>query len=265
MSENNAIYFANCIGAGVAEAFRTCRFFLGVETEAFENAGIHPEYVTTVEVAKKLTGIDRFVSLETHMKDLRQEAGKLARLRSLGKPQSWATISSTLGQYKFGCKDSARIDIVVRPSSEDQPPFLLAEAKLGVGNVAGIVKDIDRVMRLLVMYHQLDLLNQNPVYGAVLFHSTQQGGDADSAALAAQRLLATVDSYLSSLKVEHPWLKAKAGLLSSDAKHQPVQGYWEQYGKAEGDGEMVFAKTSFTFAPGLVLMSHRSDVESVTF
>lgn len=265
MGENDAIHFAKCIGAGVAEAFRTCRFFLGVETEVFENADIHPEYITTVEVAKKLTGVDRFVSLETHMKDLRHEAGKLARMRSLKKTQSWPAIAGILSQFKFGTKDSSRIDIVVRPSSEDQPPLLLAEAKLGVGNVAGIIQDIDRVMRLLVMYHQLDLLDQNPVYGAVLFHSTKQGGDANSAALAAQRLLTTIESYLSSLKVEHPWLKAKAGLLSSEATHQPVQGYWEQYGEGEDDGEMVFAKTSFTFAPGLILLSHRPDVDNVTF
>jgi hypothetical protein len=265
MGENDANHFAKCIGAGVAEAFKTCRFFLGVETEAFENADIHPEYITTVEVAKKLTGIDRFVSLETHMKDLRHEAGKLARMRSLKSQKPWQSIADILGQYKFGTKDSSRLDIVVRPSSEDQPPFLLAEAKLGVGNVSGIIKDIDRVMRLLVMYQRLDLLDQNPVYGAVLFHSTRQGRDVNSAELAAQPLLATVNSYLLSLKVKHHWLKAKAGLLSAEANHQPFQGYWEQYGEAEGDGEMVFAKTSFTFAPGLVLMSHRPDVDDVTF
>lgn len=265
MGGDDANHFAKCIGAGVAEAFKTCRFFLGVETEAFENADIHPEYVTTVEVAKQLTGVDRYVSLETHMKDLRVEAGKLARMRNLRNRQAWSKIANVLEQYRFGKKDSFRVDIVVRPSAGDQPPLLLAEAKLGVGNVAGIIKDIDRVMRLLMMYQQLELLNENPVYGAVLFHSAKQGGEDDAAALAAQKLLATVDSYLSSLKAKHPWLHAKTGLLSAEANHQPVQGYWEQYGENEGDGEMVFAKTSFTFVPGLVLLSHRSDVDNVAF
>jgi hypothetical protein len=265
MGDNDAIHFTKCIGAGVAEAFRTCRFFLGVETEAFENADIHPEYVTTVEVAKTLTGIDRYVSLETHMKDLRKEARQLALMRAWGKPGSRPAIADILKLFTFGTKDSCRIDIVVRPSSEEQPPYLLAEAKLGVRNVAGITSDIDRVIRLLDMYHQLGLLDQNPVYGAVLFHSAQEGGSSESAALAAQGLLTKVDRHLSALKVEHPWLKTKAGLLSSEATHKPVQGYWEQYGEDDGDGEMVFAKKSFTFAPGLVLMSHRADVDNVTF
>jgi len=265
MGGDDAKHFAKCIGEGVAEAFKTCRFFLGVETEAFENADIHPEYVTTVEVAKKLTGIDRYVSLETHMKDLRRQAGKLARMRSMRDRESWKTAADILEQYKFGAKDSYRIDIVVRPSADDKPPILLAEAKLGVGNVAGIIKDIDRVMRLLIMYHQLRLLDQNPVYGAVIFHSAREGGENDAAVVAAQGLLRTIDAHLSSLKASHKWLHAKAGLLSAEAYHQPVQGYWEQYGDGEDEGELVFAKTSFTFAPGLVLLSHMSDVDAVTF
>jgi len=263
--ENNAEYFVKNIGAGVAEAFKTCRFFLGVETESFENADIHPEYVTTVEVAKKLTGIDRYVSLETHMRDLRHQASGLARMRSLKDTARWPEIAKIAGEYKFGAKDSCRIDIVVRPSATDQPPLLLAEAKLGVGNVSGIIQDIDRVMRLLTMYQRLGLLDQHPVYGAVLFHSAKEGGEADAAAVTAQGLLATVNAYLSTLKATHSWLRAKAGLLNAEHNHQPVQGYWEQYGDEEGDGELVFAKTSFTFAPGLVLLSNQPDVDTVKF
>ena len=263
--KNDAEYFVTCIGAGVTEALKTCKFFLGIETEAFENADIHPEYVTTVEVAKKLTGIDQYVSLETHMKDLRRQAGALARWRSLKDKQAWNKVTEILKDYRFGEKDSCRIDIVVRPSSDDQPPLLLAEAKLGIGKVPGIIKDIDRVMRLLAMYHELGLLNQNPVYGAVLFHSAREGGDEDAAAMAAQGLLATVEAHLKSLKAWHTWLHAKAGLLSAEANHQPVQGYWEQYGDEDGEGELTFAKTSFTFAPGLVLLSHQSDVDAVKF
>jgi hypothetical protein len=261
----NASYFVDCIGDGVAEAFKTCRFFLGVETEAFENADIHPEYVTTVEVAKKLTGPDQYVSLETHMKHLRHQAGALARIGSLRDKEKRKKITEILGEYKFGAKDSQRIDIVVRPSSGDHPPLLVAEAKLGVGNVSGILKDVDRVMRLLAMYQRLGLLDQYPVYGAVLFHSAQEGGDARAANLAAKGLLTTVNAHLLSLKAKHSWLYATAGLLSKDANHQPVQGYWEQYGDEEGEGELVFAKTSFTFAPGLVLLSNCSDVDAVKF
>jgi len=262
---DNSQYFIDRIGMGVAEAFATCKFFLGLETEAFENADIHPEYVTTVEVAKKLTDWDRYVSLETHMKDLRGQAGRLARMRSIGNPQAWKMITDTLGQYKFGVKDSWRIDIMVRPSDEQKPPLLLAEAKLGVGKVRGIIQDIDRIMQLLRMYHQLKLLDDHPVYGAVLFHSFMEGGDAQAADRAAQRLLDEVNKYLSLLTSENNWLHAKAGLLSTHALHQPVQGYCEKYSEEDGSDEYVFAKKSFTFAPGVVFFSHRSDVDDVKF
>jgi hypothetical protein len=43
---------AKAIGEGVAKALSTNQFFLGIEEDAFKNADIHPEYVTTVEVAK---------------------------------------------------------------------------------------------------------------------------------------------------------------------------------------------------------------------
>lgn len=264
-SENNAEYFVKCIGAGVAEAFQTCRFFLGVETESFENAHIHPEYVVTVEVAKKLTGVDRYVSLETHMKDVRRQAGAVARMRSIQDKGKWKEIDNILREYRFGSKDSQRIDIVVRPSDQLLPPLLLAEAKLGVGNVAGIVQDIDRIMGLLVMHHRLKLLDRSPVYGAVLFHSAREGGEKDAATEAAKGFLATVETHLASLKSRNSWLHSKAGLLSAEAKHQPVQGYREYYGNDDGEGELVFAKTSFTFVPGLVLLGNMADIDVVKF
>jgi hypothetical protein len=266
MTENDAEYFVNCIGSGVAEALKTCSFFLGVETEIYKNADVHPEYVTTVEVAKKLTGIDRYVSLETQMKDIRREAGGLARLRNLTDKAKWEDIKLTLSRYKCGKKDSKRIDIVVRPSTSDQPPFLIAEAKLGAGNTKGIIKDIERVMELLKMFHELGLLDQRSlVYGAVLFHSAKEGGDNKAAKTAAKKLLAAVNEHLSTLRAQHNWLYAKAGLLSQHAYHQPIQGYWEQHSQNPGDGELVFAKTSFTFAPGLVLLSHQADVDALVF
>ena len=265
MKAVDADFLVERIGAGVSEALNTCRFFLGMETAEFENADVHPEYVTTVEVAKKLTGIERYVSLETHMKHLRRQAGGLARMRNLKDRSFVKQIPSILSDYKFGKKDSRRVDIVVRSSAELQPPLLLAEAKLGVGNVPGIIEDICRIMRLLEMYHRLKLLDDHPVYGAVLFHSAVEGGASESAELKAQALLATIDAHLSSLRRENEWLHAKAGLLTAEKQHQPVQGYWEQWGDKEGEGEHVFAKTSFTFSPGLVLLSRRSDVDVAKF
>lgn len=92
MTNDDAKFFTQRISEGVSEALDTCRFFLGVETEAFENADIHPEYVTTVEVAKKLTGIERYVSLETHMKNLRRQAGGLARMRCLNNTKEFREV-----------------------------------------------------------------------------------------------------------------------------------------------------------------------------
>ncbi|WP_148560934.1 hypothetical protein [Magnetospira sp. QH-2] len=70
----NAQEVVNRIGDGVKAALNTNQLFLGVEQFEFENADIHPEYVTTVKVAENLTGPSVVVSLETHMKTLRHQA-----------------------------------------------------------------------------------------------------------------------------------------------------------------------------------------------
>ena len=68
------------IGQGVKNAFKTSIQFLGIEIDRFNNTDIHPEYLTTVEVAKSLISGDRHVSLETHMKELRTRARQLASM-----------------------------------------------------------------------------------------------------------------------------------------------------------------------------------------
>jgi hypothetical protein len=253
---------AKAIGEGVAKALSTNQFFLGIEEDAFKNADIHPEYVTTVEVAKKLTAPDRVVSLETHMKELRQHARSLAWMRNRNEV-ALAGIDSTLSRYRFGKKDSQRLDILVRRSDTLEPPLLIAEAKLGIDNLSGVIQDIDRVVRLFTMYNDLQLLNGHNIYGAVLFHFMEEGNDTGALNPKGQKLLAGINAHLDILRQTKPWLNCRAGMLTHGATIQPVTGYREVYD--DGYEEDVFAKHSFTFLPGLVLLSNATDVNSAQF
>lgn len=260
----DATEIVTAIGAGVAEAFRTNTLFLGIEEEAFENADIHPEYVTTVEVAKKLTAPDRVVSLETHMKELRRHARTLARVQSRMNKAALAGIDTTLATYRFGEKDSQRFDILVRPSDRLNLPLLIAEAKLGIGNIPGIICDINRVVRLLSMYNDLQLLTESSViYGAVLFHFMEEGNETGDLNQKGQNLVTGIDAHLQNLKLTKPWLNSRVGILKHGAIIQPVTGYKEIHD--DGSEEDVFAKHSFSFAPGLILLGNAADVSTVQF
>lgn len=252
------------IGRGVADAFATNRLFLGVEVGAFQNADIHPEYVTTVEVAKQLTAPDRKVSLEAHMKELRKQARSLSWMALGGNKAVLPGIDSKLAPYQFGKKDSQRLDILVRLADALQPPLLIVEAKLGIRNLPGVVQDIERIVRLLDMYEALGLLAKYTVYGAAVFHSMEEGNDTGAAGAKAQTLLQGVQTYLASVVAARSWLKAKAGLLQQHGTIiQPVTGYTEHYD--DGSSEAVFAKDCFSFAPGLVLLGNAADVTTAQF
>lgn len=254
----------NAIGNGVLQALNTNQLFLGVEEDAFNNADIHPEYVTTVEVAKQLTAPDRIVSLETHMKVLRRGARSLALgFKDAHNKQKCVDVDNILARYRFGKKDSQRLDVLVRSSNPDEAPLVIAEAKLGVHNLVGVLEDINRVVRLLIMYNDLQLLGRHKIYGAVLFHYWEEGNHVGTPNQQASNLLIGIDAHLNSLKPERPWLNARAALLTHGAKIQPVIGYHEVY--ADGYEEDVFGKNSFTFAPGLVLLGNSEDVNSAQF
>jgi hypothetical protein len=259
----NAQEVVDSIGAGVAGALATNRLFLGVEVDAFQNADIHPEYVTTVEVAKRLTGPERQVSLEAHMKELRWQARTLAWLKQGGKSSDLPPVVAKLAPFKFGKKDSRRLDILVRQSDALQPPLLMVEAKLGVRNLAGVIQDIDRLVRLFDMYEAVGLLSDHTIYGAAVFHSMEEGNGTGIAGVRAQALLQGVQTHLAAVKAARLWLKAEAGLPRQGTVTQPVTGYTEHY--EDGTSEDVFAKDCFHFAPGLVLLGNAADVATVRF
>jgi len=251
------------IGEGVAQALSTSQLFLGVEEDAFKNADIHPEYVTTVEVAKKLTAPDRVVSLETHMKEIRRHARSLACVHNRMNKETLPGIDATLARYRFGKKDSQRLDILVRSSEIQRPPLLLAEAKLGIENLPGVIQDIDRVVRLLTMYSDLKLPDLNTIYGAVLFHFMEEENDTGDLNQKGQKLVKGIDAHLQNLRVTKSWLRSRVGMLKQGATVYPVTGYREIYD--DGSEAEVFAKHGFAFAPGLVLLGNADDVDSVQF
>lgn len=258
----NADEIIRSVGAGVHEALHASQLFLGVEQFAFENADIHPEYLTTVKVAEQLTGPSRFVSLETHMKVLRKQARARARFKVLGNSSALAAIDHALLPFKFGKKDSRRLDILVRGADFGSPPILILEAKLGVDNLNGVIGDVDRIIRLFDMLEVVGLLDAS-LYGAAIFHLMEDGASTATLTTKAAALIAGVNSHLAMQKLARPWLNYKVGMLAHAQTLAPVDGYLETYD--DGTAEPVFGKHGFYFAPGMVLLGQAADVNSVTF
>lgn len=258
----NAEEIVRSIGLGVNNALHASQLFLGVEQFAFENADIHPEYLTTVKVAEQLTGPSRVVSLETHMKDLRQQARARARLKCGGSTTSIAAIDAALLPFQFGKKDSCRLDILVRQSDLGSPPLLILEAKLGIDNLHGVVRDVDRIIRLFDMLEVVGLLDAS-LYGAAVFHLMEDGATTAIPTAKAATLIAGVKAHLAVQKRARPWLNYQAEMLTHAHTLAPVDGYLETYD--DGTSEPVFGKHGFYFAPGMVLLGQAADVNSVTF
>ena len=259
----NAKDIVSRVGAGVQAALKTNQLFLGIEQFEFENADIHPEYVTTVKVSEHLTDPEHVVSLETHMKTLRAQALFLVRIRNNKPPEKRREIEGLIRSYKFGKKDSQRLDILVRTADKSSLPLLLVEAKLGIHNLPGVIEDVDRVVKLLFMYDDAALLSDNPIYGAIVFHLMQEGGAADDLNYRASNFLTGINAYLNNLTLKRSWLKYKAGLLSSSQIIEDVSGYQEFHD--DGTVEDIFGKDRFFFAPGLILLGNADDIENVNF
>lgn len=259
----NAAEIVEKIGAGALEALDTCQLFLGVEESATRNADIHPEYVTTVMIGRKLTGVDRWVSLEASMKLLRRHAAGIARMKThRSSATSWPMIQQALAQkkYDFGKK---RLDILVREASSDRPPLLLVEAKLGVQNLAGVVEDINRIITLFDMYEDVDAIGGHAMYGAVVFHAMQEKGTAATLPAFAASMLGQIQTHLKVLEPTKPNLKFNAGLLTKTLQIADVSGYEEPHD--DGTIERVFEKHGYAFQAGLVLIGTALDITTVTF
>lgn len=256
------------IGTGVRNALDTNNLFLGVEAEIFENADIHPEYVTTVKVGEALIDAKHVVSLETQMRQLRALARRMAKLKTIKQKGKSSSIDAALTPYVFGKSDRQRLDILVRGADGEWPPILMAEAKLGARNLPGILFDVDRIIRLFDMLKAVDL-NSDVTYGAVVFHlmeektPDQKGNVVSTSSNRAKHLLNGIRAHLKDSLQSRSWLHSKADLLKSAKLNKPMNGYVETHD--DGTNEQVFAKHGFSFVPGLVLLGSASDVDTVAF
>lgn len=259
----DAQYIVDQIGLGVTDALNTAQFFLGIEEFEFTNADIHPEYITTVKVGERFTGPDRVVSLETSKGTLLKQALKLAHLHNWSDKVAQQSAGAELGVYKFGKKNTQRIDVVVRPSESSAPPMLLAEAKLGVRNLQGVLEDINRVVKLIAMYRRAIGPGNHYPYGAVVFHAMKEKANEDELQHFASNLLKGIVAHMSTICVSTPWIKYSSGLLTRHKVTKGVSGYTELL--PDGSTEDVFAKDAFAFAPGMVLLGTANDITSVQF
>lgn len=260
-SSINGNEIVKAIGKGVANALNTNELFMGIEASTFENTDIHPEYITTVEVAKNLVAIDRRVSLEALMRKLRTQAKFLALINEISNPDARRKIEGKLKKYKFGKKDSYRLDILVQRDDTNTLPLLIAEAKLGSRNLKGITQDVKRIMRIFDMYNELNLLARQSMYGAVVFHTMEEGNGTGVAGHKATSLLNEINKYLSKEKTARPWLRFKSGVIKTNGIANPITAYTEDY--PDGTSSEVFAKDCYYFAPGIIILGNAPDIDDV--
>ncbi|MBI4966697.1 MAG: hypothetical protein HZC25_01130 [Rhodospirillales bacterium] len=212
----NAHDIVQKIGAGIQEALQTCQLFLGAEQIEFENAKIHPEYVTTIKVAEQLTGPDVVVCLESLMKTLRCDAIKYANMMNLNDKNKRNNYYKKAIKYKFGKNDKKRLDILVKNSDSPTVPRLFAEVKLFYTNKKGILNDIDRIFHLLDMYRATGIIGNISIYGAVSFHILKEGANAQVLLRKTSKLMESINGHLLSIKKNNQWLKCLARKELSD-------------------------------------------------
>lgn len=253
------------IGSGVAKALATKSLFLGLEGGTYDNPELKPEYVTTVKVGEALIDASHVVRLEASMRRLRDATLAHARMKLINKKDELAKLEAAFQPFNFGKK---RLDVLVLSPNGFEPPILMAEAKLGVGNIAGVLRDIERVVTLFQM---LDLagLRSDTTYGAIVFHFMHEdtvddsGGIVRATTAGANLLLDGVANQLAFLAQARPWLNAKAGLLTTAGHSTTTSGHLEVYDDGSVNGE--FEKHGYTFVPGLILLGSAPDVKTVRF
>lgn len=243
------------ISTGVLNALNVKRLLFGIEADSISNPELRPEYITTIEVAKSLTGIDHDVSVEAFMRDLRKNALMFAILND----QSADARRKLRDDYRFGKKDSKRLDVLVMPDGASGLPLLMVEAKLSVSNLSGIKKDVDRLIRIFDMFNDAGALKPGKtLYAAAVFHEWIEGNDGGSASKTGARTVADMQSYLCTVRSGRPWLHTNVGLLETKALVLPAVTHREVY--PDDTCEEVLTRKSLTFLPGLVLMGISPDV-----
>ena len=250
------------IGIGVKRALEIKELFLGIEKSQFENVDISPEYVMTVKIAESFINTDHTVLMEAQMSALRRKAIGLNRIYRMQNKKRKEEVQAILESNKFRVMDGKRLDILVDSSDDLQPPHLVAEAKLGIGNISGVCEDINRIVHLLDMYNELEVPKYD-TYGAVVFHVMGEGDKADNLSAEASDFLGKVDNHLKTIQNEFGWLQCQSGLLEESTAYKGVSVYEERY--EDGSSEKLFAKDKFSLSPGLILLGKATDILDVKF
>lgn len=181
----------------------------------------------------------------------------MARWTCINNKDDWPKIDNALSFYTFGESDSQRLDILVLDSEPNAPPILMAKAKHGVRNLLGVLLDVDRIVRLFDMFEAVRV-RRDSTYGAVVFHIMEEDSLGDEGGIVhattewAELQLKGINTHLAASLLTRPWLKAKAGLLTSAERVEPTSGYLEVHDDLTT--EEAFGKHGFRFVPGLVLL-----------
>ena len=257
----NAQEVVNSIAQGMREAHKLSEAFLGAEQIDYEVPIIRPEYLATVKIAEQLTDPSMCVALEAPMKDVRSKLCSGLRIMKNNPAKGWF---KNIGErFRFGKKDGERLDVLVSPSVPFEHPMLLIEIKLSVRNISGLKKDVERILKIMLMYNELDLLKKQKIYAAVVFHELVEGIGIVAFNNVLKKHIQKLDKFCDSKSKEHKWLRYKVGPLTRGTVVEPIKGQEIVY--AEGQAELEFCRDKYIFSPGLILLGNAPDIETVQF
>lgn len=212
---------ALCKGFSAARKFNEVA--LGIELSDFRHGVVGTEYVATVEIARRLFfPIERCVAIELPAKQIRKaihgsQNSIALNLRIRDRKQGNKEImrlKTVAENYKFGKKDSQRVDIAVLDQDARMPKVVI-EIKIHNGSYDRFENDIKRTAKLVQMYSELAKPNSHDFFGVASIYHQKIGEDFSSGSANMSILTNRINDMVSSVSLEFPALDIRLETVCS--------------------------------------------------
>lgn len=225
------------IGLGFKKARSFCETPQGWEGLISTPTIVKYEYIVTVKIAEQLSRAERVVGVEVPFSTIRNCSGNEVRFSSLQSnkniedeslgfeaPRNWRRsfqakrrkIAQTLMPYKFGKKDSKRVDVAIF-DGENQRALAAIEIKLFRGSYSGFKEDIRRVSDLVAMRHELGLVFKGV---ATIFFQKKGGRSGEVLTL---KQTARMERIKSEYAAKYPTLKFSLDTVCEGSDEPVIQ------------------------------------------
>jgi hypothetical protein len=209
------------VKSALSEGFSAARKFseqaLGADLSNYEHGIVGIEYVATVKVAEYLMGFDRSVFIEKQCRDLRHSVVGVRRLKAMfsvlssgveqrsvltqSRESELLQIKEIAGRYKFGKKDTKRIDIVVL-DDEGRLPRVAIEIKIHNGSFGRFEEDVRRISELVQMCADLKVAEVEKFFGVASIYLQEVGSGVST--IASKSFDDRLDSIIDDVSICYP-------------------------------------------------------------